>query len=146
MAGVVYGKLPAHGDFVSRGLRADERDALDTWLSTAMLTAREAWADSFEDRYDHALPLRCDGPGMSGALAASQDSAGRRYPLLALSGYGEGERIEALLYDAIAQAWTADRLADALTTPTGTAERWYRDEGLMVPGQAPATLLVEMLR
>ena len=146
MAGVVFGKLPAHGDFVSRGLRADERDALDTWLSAAMLTAREAWADSFEDRYDRALPLRCDGPGMSGALAASQDSAGRRYPLLALSGYGETERIEALLYDAIAQAWTADRLANALTSPTGAAERWYRDEGPIVPGQAPATLLVEMLR
>ncbi len=146
MAGVVFGKLPTHGDFVSRGLRADERDMLDIWLSAAMLTARETWADSFEDRYDRALPLRCDGLGMSGALAASQDSAGRRYPLLAFGGAGEGERIEALLYDAIAQAWTADRLADALTPPTGAAERWYRDEGPIVPGQAPADLLVEMLR
>ena len=146
MAGVVFGKLPAHGDFVCRGLRAEERDALDAWLSAAMVTARAAWGEAFADRYDQALPLRCDGSGVSGALAASQDGVGRRYPLLALSGAGEGERSEALLYEAIAEAWTADRLADALTPPSGAVERWLRDDGPIVLGQAPADLLVEMLR
>ena len=147
MSGIVFGKLPAHGDFVARGLRAQERDMLDGWLSAMMVDARAVWADGFEERYDHALPLRCDGAAMAGAVAASQDGAGRRYPLLAMGAVGESERIESLLFDAIAGEWDADRLADAIgVPPAGVAERWYRDGGPILRGQAPAELLVEMLR
>lgn len=152
MSGIVFGKLPAHGDFVARGLRSDERDALDAWLSAALIAARETWGNAFDDRYDHALPMRYEGEAVSGTLAASQDAAGRRYPVLALGATGEGERIESLLYDAIADGWDADRLADAIGAPPGGvppfrgSERWYRDGGPMLSGEAPGDLLVEMLR
>jgi type VI secretion system protein ImpM len=82
----LFGKLPAHGDFVARGLGAAEREALDAWLSAEMLAAREALGSDFENRYDRAPPWRFAGPDGTGVLVASVDGVGRRFPLyLALS-------------------------------------------------------------
>lgn len=116
----LFGKLPAHGDFVSRGFNASERDSLDAWLATSLSDARDALGDeAFADRYDSAPPWRCVVPGdadgaTAGALAPSIDAAGRRYPIfLALDvdrarALDAADRCEALLYDALAARWDAD--------------------------------------
>jgi type VI secretion system protein ImpM len=81
-----FGKLPAHGDFVSRGLAADEREAWDAWSSAGLETARAALGGAFESRHDAAPPVRFAfgpggfGPGWStGALTPSIDATGRRF-------------------------------------------------------------------
>jgi type VI secretion system protein ImpM len=81
-----FGKLPAHGDFVSRGLAADEREAWDAWSSAGLEAARADLGDTFEARHDTAPPVRfAFGPGAfgggwnTGALTASIDAAGRRF-------------------------------------------------------------------
>lgn len=139
----LFGKLPAHGDFVSRGLSADARDTLDQWLAASMSATRERLGDEmFADRFDTAPPWRCvvptDAGVLAGALAPSVDAVGRRYPIyLARSDAADGaeamaEACEALLYDALAEAWDADALANAAasivveTDADGTCDaRWW---------------------
>ena len=50
----LFGKLPALGDFVSRGLDMSARDRLDGWLSAEMQDGRTRWGDDFDLRYDAA--------------------------------------------------------------------------------------------
>lgn len=129
-AGVrLFGKLPAHGDFVARGLPALERDALDAWLSASLAEAQAQLGDAFEERFGSAQPWRFAGEGRAGALAPSTDATGRRYPLLLAVEAEPGiaadaaAMCEALLYDAIVGGWTADILvahADAIVGRPGT--------------------------
>ncbi|MGY4398460.1 type VI secretion system ImpM family protein [Sphingomonas sp. UYAg733] len=160
---LLFGKLPAHGDFVSRGWAPLARDALDDWLSGSLADARDAAGATFDERYDLAPPWRClipaKGELAAGALAASQDAAGRRYPvLLMLRGGGDraAAACEALLYDAIAGGWSADMLveqAEALaeTPPETTDPRWWTlgGEGFAaatLPGAHPAGLMMTMVQ
>jgi type VI secretion system ImpM family protein len=155
---LLFGKLPAHGDFVSRGWAPEERDALDGWLSASLAQARDAAGAAFEDLYDRAPPWRFVTPLMAGAVAPSQDAAGRRFPLLlALRGGGEdaAEGCEALLYEAIGGGWTADALVDRATAlpPMRAAEndaRWWTlgGEGFAaatLPSDRPTSLIATML-
>ena len=138
----VFGKLPAHGDFVARGIDARERAALDDWLSASMLAARDVYGAVFAARFDAAQPWRAEGAGVTGALAASQDAAGRRFPLLLLAADGDAE---ALLYAAITEGWSVDRLAEeAGPAPGGPVSRWI-GEAAERPGERPADLLTAML-
>lgn len=83
----LFGKLPAHGDFVRRGLEDAGEAAWDDWASAALDARRTALGPDFEDAHGYALPWRfvlapggLSGPGWSaGALMASIDSAGRRF-------------------------------------------------------------------
>lgn len=144
---MLYGKLPAHGDFVSRGLNHAERDRLDGWLAASMAGARAALGDGFEDRYDTAPPWRFANADWTGALVPSIDGVGRRFPLLVgVAGAGGAaeqvaEACEELLYLAIGEGWDADRLAEAagavalggppldgeplLAGDAGPAPRWW---------------------
>src|ERR1700744_5108989 len=81
----LFGKLPAHGDFVSRGLTAPEVEAWDGWASQAMEALRDA-SPAFEQAHDATPPWRFVagpsrlGPGWrAGALAPSIDAVGRRF-------------------------------------------------------------------
>lgn len=147
MSAWVFGKLPAHGDFVARGMDAADRDALDVWLSGALLVARDNHGEVFADRFDAAQPWRADGVGVAGALAASQDSAGRRYPVLLLSDglSHDAAACESLLYDAIIQRWTVDQLVEAAgSAPSSAVLRWYAGNAEL-PGDRPGDLLTRML-
>lgn len=147
MSAWVFGKLPAHGDFVSRGLSAPQRDALDAWLSASLVDARNAYDTAFEDRFDSAPPWHCTGEGVAGAITPSQDAAGRRYPLLVVcAGTPEdAERCEALLYAAIGEGWSADRLAaEAGAAPAGTISSWSGG-GQTAHAAMPSDLLTAML-
>ena len=159
MSAALFGKLPAHGDFVARGLDADTRDALDLWLSASLGAARDVLGAGFDEAYPLAPPWRFVGEARAGALAASQDAAERRFPLLLLvSGIEEtrlddaAARCEALLYEAIGGGWTADELharASALTPDPGKsiAPRWWcaDADALVRPGDRPPDLLHAML-
>jgi type VI secretion system protein ImpM len=152
---MLFGKLPAHGDFVSRGLAAEERDALDAWLSASLNDARERCGDAFEALFDAAPAWRFADGARAGVLAASMDKAGRRFPLwLAVEGGSCGD-CEDLLYRALAEGWDADLLlarAAALAPEAGPPPHqgwWIEDAaGAVVahsPDPRPADLLHAML-
>ena len=135
-AAILYGKLPAHGDFIARNLGAGERAELDGWLAESLSQARVALGDAFDELYDQALPWRFarkHGAGWTaGAMAPSVDGVGRRYPIvLARVGLDEvmveptAEAMEALIYEALGQRWDADRLFGAASaTEPASAEIW----------------------
>ncbi|QNQ09573.1 type VI secretion system-associated protein TagF [Sphingomonas alpina] len=156
MSGVaLFGKLPAHGDFVARGFTHDQREQIDAWLSPSLAQARADLGEAFADTFDRALPWRCEGNGIAGAVAASQDALGRRFPILLLIGDpAAAARCEALLYAAIGERWEADRLvreagdaADALVIHA--ADRWWSADGdteaATLDGACPPILMSAML-
>ena len=163
---VLFGKLPSHGDFVSRNLDPAAREALDGWASAGLEQAREALGEAFEAAHDGAPPWRfVAGPGplgpswRAGALAPSIDSAGRRFlVLLAVDGLepaeaaGAGEALadamEGLIYGAFEQGMSADAVvasAAALLERDNLVkqdqvepqERWWTLGG---PEHAPKTV------
>ena len=150
-----FGKLPAHGDFVARGLGHDQRERIDAFLSSSIAQARIDFGPKFIDAFDGALPWRCSGDGVGGAIAASQDALGRRFPILLLvADKADAPRCEALLYAAIAELWTADRLIDEAGDPARTlgiegVSEWHlegdeRGKHVLV-GSCPAGLITAML-
>jgi type VI secretion system ImpM family protein len=149
----LFGKLPAHGDFVARGLDAAERARLDEWLSASLATARERLGDGFDAAYDSAPPWRFTDNGVAGALAPSQDAAARRFPVLLLvDGAPElAAACEALLYHAIVERLTADeviaRTAELAPADEPVAAGWWpagAEELAVVDRESPA-LLAAML-
>ena len=151
----LFGKLPAHGDFITRGLFGNQRERLDTWLSASLDDARTHLGDAFAERFDCALPWCCSGAGMTGAVAASQDSLGRRFPVLLMLGDPDAAaRCERLLYAAIGDRWEADRLiAEAGDAPGAPvvdgADLWWRSDAppdaAALNGAFPPALMAAML-
>ena len=161
---VLFGKLPSHGDFISRGLDLTACDAWDRWASEGLEAARTALGEGFDDAHDRAPPWRfIDPPGRfgqdwrAGALAPSIDAAGRRFMImLAADGLspdqagGDGEAIaeemETLIYQAFESGWDADAAIDAAHGPIekigATASpprpRWWTLGGF---NHEPATLV-----
>lgn len=90
VAPFLFGKLPAHGDFVTRGLVAPAERAWDEWASGEIDAARARLGETFDVAHDAAPPCGfIVGPGpfgegwRCGAAAPSVDSAGRRFLLVA---------------------------------------------------------------
>lgn len=167
MSAFLFGKLPAHGDFVARGMGVGEREALDDWLAGSLADAR-ASLTRFEELYDQAPPWRFawrDANGWAaGAIAPSVDGAGRRFPVLLGRGGLSPDRIEGaalaaeeLLYDALGHGWEADRLQAALVAavtplsePWAGGEAWWTLGGERftenrLAGARPAGLMRAML-
>lgn len=118
----LFGKIPGQGDFVHRGLDDyDMRDGLDRWLTEDLAAAKAAYAD-FDARYDRApawnfVDCDADGRWSGGALCASIDRVGRRYPVVLAAPAEDAAHAAAVsgaclsaLGDAIAQGWDADAL------------------------------------
>jgi type VI secretion system ImpM family protein len=132
---VLFGKLPSHGDFISRGLDLTACDAWDRWASGGLETARASLGERFDDAHDRAPPWRfIDSPGRfgpdwrAGALAPSIDAAGRRFMIMLAAeglssaqagGGGEAiaEEMEALIYQAFEAGWNADATIEAAQAP-----------------------------
>lgn len=121
----LFGKLPAHGDFVARGIAADARERLDRWLAAEMERARARWNAEFDSLYNAAPVWHfVDGDALTGwsggILCASMDRVGRQFPLMLASPAGDCEAAVAasggclaLVGQAFAQGWTADQLIAA---------------------------------
>ncbi|WP_294321334.1 type VI secretion system-associated protein TagF [uncultured Sphingomonas sp.] len=146
MTAWVFGKLPAHGDFVARGMDAPTRGKLDDWLAAAMEAGRARYPDDFADRFDVAPPWRAEGKGVAGAVAASQDAVGRRFPLLLLTDGAQHDSAacEELLYAAITEGWDADRLSAVGAPPCEPVARWFGAERTL-DGARPVELIAGML-
>jgi type VI secretion system protein ImpM len=136
----VFGKLPSHGDFVSRGLSPVERDGWDGWASEGMDLAAAALGEAFAEAYAAAPPWRFIFQGASGwqvgAFAGSIDRAGRRFPIVAgfvvappvrLALEPLAEAAEEAIYAAMGAGEDADalhsRLAAATPLPTDAPPR-----------------------
>ena len=129
----LFGKLPAHGDFVRRGLPGALVDSLDAWLQAELGRAEDPAAAITAIR-PARLASTAIAPGQLalGALVAGRDRVGRSYPLLALrlSPHPSGVlpeampvawddwcgRAEAILLAASQSAWSADVTQAALET------------------------------
>lgn len=141
-----FGKLPAHGDFVARGLDAAERDRWDSWASASLEQARALLGDAFAERHGEAQPWRfAFGPGpwgddwRAGALAPSVDRTGRRFVIVAgvrasspLDPDGLGGEAAALVEDQIYRVFETAGDIDDLVAYAQTAVR-----GLAMEAAAP---------
>lgn len=121
MNAVVFGKLPAHGDFVSRGLTPNDAERWDSWIAGEILTQRTVLGEAFEDRFDHAPVWRFavphGGERLVGAMAPSADSVGRRFVIVAgRTGASPAfaGACEDLIYQAFGENWTAPQLHAAV--------------------------------
>ncbi len=163
----MFGKMPSLGDFVARGLGQSAREHLDAWLSQEMETARATAGDGFEARYDAAPPwnfIECGEGGQwnGGALCASQDRAGRRFPLImavaaddAAAAAALSEGCLATIYQAFAEGWDPDQLVAAVVVPEQES-RWQpkgsewallADDGpaMVLPGRYPQGVISRMV-
>jgi serine/threonine protein phosphatase Stp1 len=84
----IYGKLPAHGDFVRRGLPQSFVQPWDHWLQGGITAAQAALGPVFDARWAVApawrfhLPAgRCGPDAVAGVLLPSADAVGRLFPL-----------------------------------------------------------------
>lgn len=121
----LFGKIPAHGDFISRGLDPVLHEALDLWISAELARARARFGD-FDERYVRAAPWHFvdrdpDGSWSGGALCPSVDAVGRRFPILVAAPATDAAQAIAtahaaleLVFAALGEAWEATRLHDAL--------------------------------
>lgn len=164
----LFGKLPAHGDFVARGLDHDMRDGLDAWLAKSMAAARERWDESaFEARYFSAPPWRFVDVDPMGAMSAgaaclSVDGVGRKFPFLVAQPVASSELAREagracveLGFSAIAERWGADRVCAAAAVPSDAAgepdagPRWLLDSAdgpiAELEGRFPERLVETML-
>lgn len=84
----LYGKLPAHGDFIERNLSREFVDAWDNWLQQSILSSQsqlnENWLNTYmvSPIWRFALSPGClDQHPWLGLILPSVDSVGRYFPL-----------------------------------------------------------------
>ncbi len=83
-----FGKVPLFADFVRHGPPVPELEALDEWLQEGIAGARQGLGASWEAAFEAMPPRRfiyrsrSTGRAVGGAIAASRDKAGRRFPVL----------------------------------------------------------------
>lgn len=161
MTAFLFGKLPVHGDFVARHLGADEREALDMWLSAEMAAARAEAGMRFDGLFDAAPVWQFALPDASawrvGALAPSVDAVGRRFPLMLgwtnvdeASAGAAADFAETTLFSAISEGWNVDRLAvlepPPAYDPSAPRTGWWTDASAATFTNAhPTGLLRAML-
>ena len=174
MAGL-FGKLPAHGDFVARGWPEPVRDAVDGWLTGGMLLLRNGAQDeaAFAERmcaapvwYAYVPPGLLTPLALHIVLAASIDRAGRWFPIVGgMAGAAAAVWARAGALPALAAAIMAGRAgavdADGLVTlltaaigdadvvaakPPVTARWWCGGDAAMIDGPTvDAALLGRLL-
>jgi type VI secretion system protein ImpM len=86
----LFGKLPAHGDFVSRGTPDAMHRRADETIAEALAIAEYRWAEAWDALYAESPVWRfAAAPGVfedawvTGVFVPSIDSVGRRFPLVA---------------------------------------------------------------
>lgn len=133
----LFGKVPAHGDFVRRGLPTSFVAPWDAWLQAGIARAREAkgaaWAEVWDTApaWRFALPAGACGPdAVAGVMLPSEDLVGRRFPITLAALLAPGavppsttwfDVIEAAAMAGRAGRADADALAAAIPLPTADA-------------------------
>jgi type VI secretion system protein ImpM len=137
-----YGKVPALGDFVGRGLPASFVDPFDAWLRAGLTASRvrlgEAWQDVFltSPLWSFAFsPGLCGPMAGIGVMIPSVDRVGRYFPFAVVT-LVSGEAPPRPLLDG-ARAWLAEAGKLALTV-LGDAFEPRRFEAEILALDAPA--------
>lgn len=127
----LHGKLPAHGDFVGRGLGRPFIKAWDRWICEGLLEAEASQGATLWAGWHHRAPRALWIPpghlcrqSVTGLVLASSDAVGRQFPL-ALLALGAETRPNPGWYRALAAAGaralaegaSADRLRAWLSPP-----------------------------
>jgi len=117
---LLFGKLPAHGDFVARGMTAAERAWWDERLSIGIARMRALAGAAFDATCEEVPPwrfrLRPGAQTISGAVAVSIDRSGRRFPVVVARRDAQG----AAACEAALRRGLAERLdADAIVATVG---------------------------
>ena len=84
-----FGKIPAHGDFVDRGLAAGFKDKMDEWLQHGLASSKAAMGEEWLNVYLTSPVWRfvtcagaCGSQAWAGVLVPSVDRVGRYFPLV----------------------------------------------------------------
>ena len=84
----VYGKIPAHGDFLNQNLPRHFLDVWDHWLQQSILASQEVLGDAWLEHFlispvwRFVLPINMmDEQSWAGIILPSVDKVGRYYPL-----------------------------------------------------------------
>ena len=92
----IYGKLPAHGDFIDRRLSHEFRATWDTWLRRCIAVSREQLGEHWLSTYLTSPAWRfCFTSGVidkhvwAGVMIPSVDSIGRYFPFCIVKEYPE---------------------------------------------------------
>jgi type VI secretion system protein ImpM len=138
----LFGKVPAHGDFVRRGLPTSFVGPWDTWLQDGMATAREALGDRWASRWDSAPPWRfalpagaCGPDAVAGVMLPSEDMVGRRFPITLAVLLPPGAPVPGA-------AWFTALEAAALAGRAGQADADALAAAIPLPGQEPPEPMV----
>lgn len=106
----IYGKLPAHGDFVQRNLPGGFITPWDDWLQRAVHGAREVVGEPWLDYYLTSPIWRfafsagvVDAHVWAGILVPSVDSVGRYFPMTLAASRPSGENPFSIMYEN--EAW-----------------------------------------
>lgn len=129
----LFGKVPAHGDFVRRGLPTSFVGPWDAWLQDGMAVARERLGARWAEVWDGAPPWRfalpagaCGPDAVAGVLLPSEDMVGRRFPITLAALLAPGDAVPASAWFAVLEAAAqagragqvdADALAAAIPVP-----------------------------
>ncbi|MEM9785417.1 MAG: TagF domain-containing protein [Pseudomonadota bacterium] len=140
----IFGKLPAHGDFVSRGLPAGLRKALDHWV-THQIGQRALPADGLRAR------LTLSGMPVIAVILSSHDKPGRTFPIVGVAtdpgaSYEEidvwCDQMAETLDQAINGVVNADMVMEALpAVPLGAGCDAAQQDTFWQKGQAPRSTL-----
>ncbi|MDX8346596.1 TagF domain-containing protein [Cognatiyoonia sp. IB215446] len=112
----LFGKLPAHGDFISRGLPGPLRKSLDQWITQNI--GQETLPDG-----GLCKSLTLAGTPITAVILPSHDKSGRVFPVVAVILEPAGgatsinewcDQITVRLSDAVSTAIDADTLLASL--------------------------------
>ncbi|MFA7554824.1 MAG: type VI secretion system-associated protein TagF [Spongiibacteraceae bacterium] len=136
----LYGKVPAHGDFIDRQLPVEFIRQWDDWLQRSMAGSQERLADNWLSHYLTSpiwrfvlTPGALDHQSWAGILVPSVDSVGRYFPLTIASPIAAQtapsvfyqhniewfQALEHIALDALQNGINAEQISDKLLlTPT----------------------------
>jgi len=142
-----YGKLPARGDFITRGMPLTFTDPWDAWLQSAIKASREAMGADWLQTYLSAplwrflLPAGMLGPqAVIGVLCPSVDRVGRHFPFTIASILGT-ERLDPAVTMVRADSWyesVEETILDGLAPSIDMEAFGQRLDALGFPADAAA--------
>jgi type VI secretion system protein ImpM len=134
----IFGKIPAHGDFVDRNLRRSFINTWDDWLQRCVACSQEQLGSEWLDIYLTSPIWRfvastgaIDNTPWAGILVPSVDSVGRYFPLTIAQPISTDvnlfdfqatnddwfTKLEEIAVSSLQNYLNADSLADELTAP-----------------------------
>ena len=166
----LYGKLPAHGDFLHRNLPTRTINNLDAWLQSWVGGARERLGEHWLEHYLTAPVWRfalsagaLDHNAWAGVALPSVDRVGRYFPLALLAPLAEGaspaafaagggkwyERVEQAALRALEGSITVEQMLESAgappPAPPPAPRRAAAEPGVVLHSPGPAALAVPAL-